>query len=274
MLAASAETLSKGHVLIEPYLFDIRTHSSDHFANLTYLLYGLSNRLSVGMIALEGFVVPRHSKSTAFAVGDTTLLAQYRLVRFGEHGSPATLSLVVLEGLPTAAFDQLENRNVAGVGTGARTTELALYLQSYVWLANGRILRLRLDVGHTLPSTARPRGESVYGTPASFRGDARRDPADVADTSFEYSLSKRVVLSWEMVWQHSGRVRICGLLDRQNGPSAYSAGLPGSESFYVAPAVEYSWRSNIGVLVGLRLSPKGRNAPASITPALALNWVL
>lgn len=274
MLAASAETLPHGHVLIEPYLFDIRTHSSDHFANLTYLLYGLTDRFSVGVIALNGFVVPRHSKTTTIAIGDTTLLAQYRLIRFGEHGSPATVSLVLQEAMPTGAFDRLETRAVAGAGSGARTTELALYLQSYVWLPNGRILRLRMDAGHTLRSIARPQGQSVYATPTGFRGEAKREPAEVVDTSFEYSLSKHIVLSWEMVWQHSGASRVEGLVPGSGDRAAYSAKLPSSDSIYFAPAVEYSWRSNIGVLMGLRFSPKGRNAPSSITPALALNWVL
>ena len=274
MLAASADTLPRGHGLIEPYLFDIRTDASDHFANLTYLLYGLSNRLSVGLITVGGFVVPHHSKATAPAIGDTTLLTQYRLVRFGEHGFPATVSLVLQDSLPTGAFDRLGSRAVAGVGSGAHSRQLALYLQTYLWLPNGRILRLRLDAGHTLPSRARPQGESVYGTPANFRGVARRGSADVIDTSFEYSLSKRLVIAWEMAWQHSGKTRVAGLVPTAVGTSVYVAALPGNDSVYLAPAVEYSWRPNLGVLIGLRLSPKGHDAPSSVTPALALNWVL
>src|SRR5205085_9936914 len=60
MLAPSAATLPQGHVLVEPYLFDVMTDgrfdakgtwhpsSREHdIGSLSYILYGLTDRLSV-----------------------------------------------------------------------------------------------------------------------------------------------------------------------------------------------------------------------------------
>src|SRR5262245_28264836 len=68
LLAASASTLPKGHVLVEPYLFDItsRGHfdaqgnrhssSSEHtVGSLTYMLYGITDRITAGLIPQFAF---------------------------------------------------------------------------------------------------------------------------------------------------------------------------------------------------------------------------
>ena len=48
---------------------------------------------------------------------------------------------------------------------------------------------------------------------------------------------------------------------------------PRSEAFGYAPAVEYSWTPNIGVLLGVRVIPGGHNVTRSVTPAIAINYV-
>jgi len=46
-----------------------------------------------------------------------------------------------------------------------------------------------------------------------------------------------------------------------------------SEVFGFAPALEYSWKPNLGVLLGTRLIPASHNTHATITPAVAINFV-
>jgi hypothetical protein len=40
-----------------------------------------------------------------------------------------------------------------------------------------------------------------------------------------------------------------------------------------APAIEYSWTPNLGVLLGVRVIPSGRNTTAAIAPVVAINFV-
>jgi hypothetical protein len=40
-----------------------------------------------------------------------------------------------------------------------------------------------------------------------------------------------------------------------------------------APALEYSWNSKVGILLGARVIPIGRNTATTITPAIAINIV-
>jgi hypothetical protein len=43
--------------------------------------------------------------------------------------------------------------------------------------------------------------------------------------------------------------------------------------FGVAPAIEYNWEPNWGVLLGTRFALKGRNVSPSTTPVIAINYV-
>jgi hypothetical protein len=46
-----------------------------------------------------------------------------------------------------------------------------------------------------------------------------------------------------------------------------------SEVFAFAPAIEYSWKPNLGVLLGARVIPAAHTTHATITPAVAINFV-
>jgi len=46
---------------------------------------------------------------------------------------------------------------------------------------------------------------------------------------------------------------------------------PASRDVGFAPAVEYNWSPSAGALLGVWIIPKGHNAPASITPAIAIS---
>src|SRR5439155_1037903 len=188
MLAPSAATLPTGHMLVEPYLFDVMTDgrfdmkgtwhagSREHdIGSLSYILYGLTDRLSVGLIPRFLFNEPAGApNSSSVGVGDLSLQAGYGLTRF--------------------------------------------------------------QAGHRMPALA---------------------------------------LALDVVYQHNDNTRVSGTL-----PSSVAAGLSDfradSGSGYalgLAPAIEYNWNSRVGLLVGVRMFVAGRNATASVTPAVALNMV-
>lgn len=277
MLAPSAATLPRGHFLIEPYLYDVTSPHSNGFGSLTYINYGLADRLTVGMIPIFGFnKINNGLNSSNVGVGDLTLQAQYGLTKFHDGGWIPTTSVAIQEALPTGKYDQLDDRPSDGLGSGAYTTTLALYSQTYFWLPNARILRMRFNVSAALSSNVNVRDVSVYGTEAGFRGHSEPGASFLVDASWEYSLTRRWVLASDATYRHNGNTLVIGnnILNR-NG--AQSSGIRtdsgSSEAFALAPAVEYSWKPNLGVLLGARLILGGHRTATSITPAVAINFV-
>ena len=268
MLASSGGTLPRGHALAEPYLFDQRGRGGDYAGSLTYLLYGATDRLTVGLIPTFGAT---RSKGSAYHrhadISDLTLTAQYRmhLAKIGE--AVPTWSLVVQESLPTGRFDRLGSDADRGIGSGSFATMIGLYAQRSDAMANGHILRTRINLSYTMPHGARLHDRSVYGTPEGFRGTAHPGDSALADLSIEYSLTRSWVLATDLFGRRTGAGEVAG----QMAGTSWSRRLPRQLSAGVAPAVEYSWNANRGVLLGVRRIFPGHDVAPSWTPAVAFN---
>jgi hypothetical protein len=279
LLAASASTLPQGHFLVEPYLFDVMTYgrhdadghrlSAPHendFGSQSYVLYGVTDRISAGAIPRFGYEKTSGGPSSSgLQVGDLTLQAQYRLTQFHAGSWVPTLSFVVGETLPTGKYDRLDQHPGDGFGAGAYTTSLSLYSQEYFWLGNGRILRLRLDLSYGLSSQVGLRGVSVYGTGAGFTGHAQPGDTLTTDVSWEYSVTRNWVLAMDVVYERAASTTVTGNSLRASSGASRSVGF--------APAVEYNFNSRIGIIAGARFIPIGRNTGISVTPVAALNMV-
>lgn len=206
ILANSAATLPRGHILIEPYIYDVLSANASSFGSLTYMLYGLTDRFTVGLVPTAGLTKPNAgTSSSGIELGDASILGQYRLTQFREGHWLPTMSLQVQETLPTGRYDQLGSRPSNGLGGGDFSTTLALNTQAYLWTRTGRIARMRLNVSETVSTIARVAGVSVYGTTEAFKGSANPGKAFFADMAWEYNLTRKWVLALDLTYRHSGR---------------------------------------------------------------------
>lgn len=89
------------------------------------------DKVTVGTIPTAGFnKVNDGPSSSTIGLGDLTVQAQFRLAKFHAGSWVPTTSVAVQESLPTGKYDRL-GRSSDGLGSGAYTTTLALYTQSY-----------------------------------------------------------------------------------------------------------------------------------------------
>lgn len=276
MMANSAETLPPGHMLLEPYLYDVTSRGVDSFGSRTYINYGVANKFTMGIIPVFGYNrVSGAPNSSGIQVGDITLQAQYRLRQFHEGSWLPTVAIQLQETFPSGKYDRLGDRPADGLGTGAYTTTIGLNTQTYLWMPNGRILRVRFNISFSFSSSADVEGVSVYGTDASFRGHARPGNNAFANASFEYSLTRRWVLALDVIYNHNSSTHVGGQEFASNDPFPPDTPLGARSNRYIgfAPAVEYNWSPNIGLLLGVRVIPSGNRTSSSVTPAIALNYV-
>lgn len=287
MLAPSASTLPQGHILIEPYFYDVMTQGfyasdgarrsaphSNGFGSLTYALYGVTDKFTVGVIPTGGYnEVSDGPSSSDVQVGDVSLQAQYRLRQFREGSWLPTISVALQEALPTGKYDQLGDHLSNGLGAGAYTTTLALYSQTYFWLPTGRILRMRLNLTQSFSGTANIKDVSVYGTSAGFRGHANPGSSPYVDAAWEYSVTRNWVLALDATYRYNNNTRVSGIniLDPATPSVELNSGSGDAVAF--APAIEYNLNRKIGILLGTRIIAAGRNTPFTITPAIAVNIV-
>jgi hypothetical protein len=279
MFAASAGTLPRGHLLVEPYVYDVIQYGSydrsgkllggqhaNSYGSLSYVIYGLADRLSIGAIPTFGINAVENGPTTSgVRFGDQALIAQYRLAQYRAGSWIPTTSINVQETLPTGKYDRLGDNTSNGFGSGAYTTTVSLYTQTYFWMRNGRILRARVDASDAISGGVNLEGASVYGTGGAFHGTARPGRAFTLDIAQEYSITRNWVFATDFVYRHNGNTQVTGQNSVTNsGPS---------DAYFVAPAIEYNWTSNSGILLGVRTIPAGLNTSATLVPALAINMV-
>jgi hypothetical protein len=286
LLAPSANTLPRGHVLVEPYLYDVITQGfynasgnrqsvphANEFGSLTYINYGLANRFTVGVIPVFGYnEVSQGLNSSSVGVGDLNVQAQYRLRLFREGSWLPTTSVNVQETLPIGKYDQLGDRPSDGLGSGAYTTTIGLYTQTFFWMPNGRILRARFNVTQAFSHSMNLQDVSVYGTTQGFRGHASPGAALFVDLAAEYSITHHWVLAGDAVYRHQYNTPVNGYnISDPNLVVAFNSG--SSQYFGLAPAFEYNFNSKVGFIAGARIFPAGKNTTDSITPVIAVNIV-
>jgi hypothetical protein len=289
LLAPNASTAPQGHMLVEPYFFDeisnssFDSHGNRHaldggheLGSLTYIIYALTDRLAVGLLPRFAYDEPAGApSSSAPGVGDVAVQLQYGLTRYTQGSWVPATSVVLIETFPTGRYDRL-SRASDGLGEGAYTTALALYSQDYLWLPNGRIVRLRLDVTYTWSGSVGLEDASVYGTGPGFRGRAYPGESFMAVASAEYSLTRNWVLATDLVYAHSDSTRVTGVAPAAPGSPAFESLLVesgASDSQGLAPAIEYNFTSTVGVIAGARILEWGRNTTGSVTPVAAVNMV-
>lgn len=283
ILAPSAGSLPRGHWLVEPYLFDVisqgrydndgkrqRTERTHSVGSFTYINYGLTDRVTVGVIPRFNYNdVSSGEDSSGVRVGDLSVQAQYRLTQFREGSLLPTIAVNVSQTFPTGKYDQLGSRPSDGVGAGAYTTTLSVYSQTFLWMPNGRIVRTRLNFSYALSDDVGLEDVSVYGTGEGFRGTARPGDAFVVNSAWEYSLTRNWVLALDVNYQHDASTRLRGF--ELLGPVSVDS--KARETLTLAPAVEFNWNSRMGVIVGSVFTASGRNATATWIPVAAVNMV-
>jgi hypothetical protein len=286
LLAPNASTFPAGHALIESYVFDVNSNgqfdTSGHHApasgghelgSLTYLIYGLTDRVSVGLLPRFFFDEPAGAaNSSSPGVGDLGAQVQVGLTSFHEGSLVPATALVLGETFPTGRYDSLVNP-ADGFGAGVYTTSFSWYSQDYLWLPNGRILRVRLDLTYAISTSASLRDQSVYATPDGFRGRAWPGDSFTADAAAEYSLTRNWVLASDLVWVHNASTRLAGSEPAAGGSAFVDTQSGSSEYLAVAPAVEYNFSSRVGIIFGARIFVAGRNTGSSVTTAAAINMV-
>jgi hypothetical protein len=267
MLAVSPNGPGQGHALTETYFYDQLADRSQSLRSFNYLLYGVSDHFTLGAIPVFG-VNEADGAHSHFGISDLTFQAQYTLADFDPKTGMPAIAVALRQSFATGKYDRLDEATEA-FGAGAGATGLGIFTQDYFWLPNGRILRVRVDALASVSAEAHIEDASIFGTSSGFSGRARPGDAVSLDVSFEYSLTRSWVFATELLYDHGNAAHVEGAIAGR--PERFEVG--SSDGFGVAPALEYSWAANWGVLLGTRILMGGHNRPFSVTPAIALNVV-
>lgn len=280
-LEASSPALSEaGALAVEPYLiYQANTgaydshghhgpvaHDVDQLQAVIVLKYAVTDRLSVQALPSFDRVSNDQRSSGGLGFGDLPLELEYRFKdENGRTGSPSITASVGID-LPTGDYQQLSNQ-LNGIGSGAYSAKQGIVVESLFDTRGGHPVRVRLfaSVYEPVASTS-IKDASVYGTDAGFRGRAKPGVSGQVGLAAGYAIDQRWVLALDVVQNYVARYTLTSVDDAGDPASTHGRN---RSTTALAPAVEYNWSANAGLIAGVEFSVAGRNVSSYIAPQIA-----
>lgn len=283
ILAPAGRTVPRDHTNFEIYALEVLTDAQ-------YDIHGKKLRIPTfrsqvwNPILTHGFTdwldiqlsIPYAFNSTKNVdyhhIADTSVAAGIQLLNQKESKWLPNLRLVIQETFPTGKFDNL-SLNLLGTdatGLGSYRTYIGLNFQHLIEVYDSHYLRTRLILSRLYSSPVSVQGLNSFGGTATTSGTVNLGAEDNFDLAFEYTLTQNWVAVMEGYISEGQSTRFNGILDIVN------SGISGINSdkyleIGLAPALEYNFTENVGVIGGVWFPVKGKNTSSFMTYVLALN---
>ncbi len=285
LLAPAGHTVPKGHTNFEIYGLDILTDGSyNNFGVLNYrptfrtfvanpiLTHGFTDWLDVQ------WVLPYVFNSTDGVnynrLADMAVTLGFQI--FEQNKSPKRIDVRILvqETFPTGRYQYLNAGQLGtdSTGLGSYQTQIGLNFQYLLELFNSHYLRTRLIFSRLYSTPVNVNGLNSYGGTTVTRGKINPRTENGIDLAFEYTLTQNWVAVIEGTMSNGQATRFNGILNIGNigGPGA-TIGSGQYKEKALAPALEYNFSGNLGLIGGVWFPVSGQNTSHYMTYVLALN---
>ena len=284
ILAPSGKTLPSGHTNLEVYSFNVHSNgrynnqsrfesrpSSDTAQFSGIFGHGLSD--SFDMQFSFPYTINKFGGKTDQNVGDMVALIAYQVMTQPEGTWWPNLRIALQESIPTGKYDRLSTALLTtdDHGKGSYLTTLNFNFQTLFHPFVDHFLRTRLSLGFTQPSTVHVQGVSVIGGTRDTYGTFNPGRAARVDLAGEFTLNQNIVVVMEGLYGVGAPLHFTGFpgLTNLGQPLSLESGKNKQLSF--APALEYNFTSNIGVIAGVWFSVMGQNVSQFCSPVFAVN---
>ncbi len=273
LLAANGKTIPVGHINIEPYTFySVYPKKFRNFETNPVLSVGLTNFLDIQAAFPYDFNW-NSGKYTSNNV-DYALGLGIQVMRQKEHSWLPDLRITVQEVFPTGKYEHLDPKKFGTdqTGSGSYQTSVGFNFQSVVELYKQHYLRTRLNFIGGTGSNVKVDGLSAFGGNEMSNGKVNIGNSYSADLAFEYSLTQNWVPVFEMLFVTSSATGFAGNPGFTPQGTLETLGGPGGKQLSLAPAIEYNFSANLGLIGGVWFSVTGPPAGQFTTYTLALNY--
>lgn len=285
LLTPSAHVIPYGHQNYEPYVYWVRSDGSydRHWKAHSYPLFTdvfFQMSMQFGVAPYTEFdITPQFAYNNtkgihSWRVSDLPVTLAFQLLKDSPGEWYPAIKLRFSANVPLGRYDRLDPKKlqVDVGGSGSWSPDVGLVFSRLFHVSGHQFFSWRMFLGYTIPNHVSVRGLSIYGgapstgSSSGTKGSVKLGSSFVCLQGFEYSLTQNWVFALDVSYQHSARQTFSG----KTPPGTHVDG-PSSEHVILAPALEYNWNSDIGLIVGPSFSVAGRNADRFISYVAALN---
>lgn len=226
-----------------------------------------------------------------FNAGDLPIQLDFQLYQteLGEIWPNIRLSLGVV--VPVGKYEHLKEKykGVDAIGDGSWFPSFCISTSKLWNTSDEHFLEIRLAGSCQIGTPVYVEGFNSYGGSNITKGFVYPGNEFSLDSSFEYNFTQNWVLSCDLSYLHVNKTRFSGrngvVLDGipinktplSGRNRVFLRGLspemtqPASEELSIAPAIEYNWTDNIGMIAGVWFPVLGRNTDRFISAIFSLN---
>jgi len=273
LLAPSGRTIPAGHVNFEPYGF--YTVYPQHYRNyelLPILTVGLTNFIDLQTSLPVDYDTDQGQHSGG--IGDYSLGLGFQILREDENTWLPYLRMTIQEIFPTGKYQNLNPTKLGTdqTGNGTFQTSINFIFQKTKQFKKEHYLRTRLALAGGYAQDVTVRGFNAYGGGAGAVGKVAPGNNYSADLAFEYSLTQHWVPVFEMLYANSKATGFSGNPGLSASGAVGGVGGGGGSQISLAPAIEYNFNGNIGIIGGVWFSVTGKPSSQFTAYTIALNY--
>lgn len=276
LLAPAGRNTPPGHVNIEPYIFySVYSGGYKNFNVTPIVTTGINDFLDIQ--ATLPFDYNWQNKQNSKNIGDFNLALGLQLWQQNNSTYLPNIRFLLQEIFPTGRFEHLKENKLGtdNTGKGSYQTLMGLNFELLTPFKNEHYLRTRLGLTMKARSTdVKVHGINAYGGSTSTEGKVRLGSSYSVDFAFEYTLTQQLVPVFEVLFTNSSGSNFNGNPGFTPGGTLAGIGGIGNSQTSLAPAIEYNFTENLGIITGLWFSVSGPHSAKFTTAALAINYYI
>lgn len=284
ILAPSAHLLPPGGVNIQPYLFFVDNYgkysSSGKVETIpNFFQFNPQMPILVGILKwMELVVNPQalynhQSGQSSFNIGDFSTQLVFGLLT--ETPYRPALVVAVNETFPTGKYQHLnpEKLGMDATGGGSYQTQFSATLGKVIWWWwKAHPMAVRLSLSYNVPSIVHVEGFNNYG--GGYQADGHVHPGNTfkVDFGYEFSFTQRWAGALDIVYQYQNETTFSGYPGVTASGELSTMASPYNEVLSLAPAIEYNWNENLGLIAGVWFSVWGKNTFSFATGVVSVTY--
>lgn len=277
LLALSGKVIPAGQFAFQPYIFINDTYGSykNNFSlkktpsiigiNPFLLFQGGITHSTDFQFTMQSFTNFSNGQSVSY-LGDSSAQLGFQALWAKPNTSIPDIRLTINQSFPTGKFQNLNEglKGADSTGSGSYATTFGANIQKLFYPSPIHPLRLRYNFFYTISSKVTAYGLQTYG--GEKGGETKIAPGNEIEMILapEYSLTQNWVITTDITYTHGFKTKI-----QTQKPVKATVYQPSFDEFTLAPAIEYSFSKNFGIIWGVWFTVFGRNTNAFANATLS-----
>ena len=291
ILAPAGHTVPAGKTNYQPYLFVTDNYSPDPSWVINPFIQftrGLTSWMDLKIETQAFFTFKDHQVGSNLS--DFQVILGFQAMEDNPNGWEPDLRITFGETFPTGRYEKLnpDKMGADGTGGGSYETEVSFNFQKLFHISGDQWLRPRLFLRYAVPAPVTVHEFNTYGGGFGTNGKVYPGNSFIGILAFEYAMTQNWVLALDIQAIYADKTSFSGKkgIDIQSRTAAQGSGkfnkigIPAgigsgkSVQWSYAPALEYNFTQNLGVIGGVWFTGATRNSTEFISYVISINLVL